>query len=71
MGHPLEGRVVVEGSRRPITKLSQIPAAEFRITGVDLTGAVMPPAELVRLGELTSLRELYLPGRSGIREGAG
>src|ERR1041384_1561746 len=57
-----EGRVMVEGSRQPITELSQIPAGEFTITGIDLTGAVMLPAELETMAGLTTLRELYLPG---------
>src|SRR5262249_37714930 len=30
--------------------------------GIDLTGAVMVPAELEKLKGLTTLRELYLPG---------
>ena len=57
-----EGRVVLEGSRRPIHELSQIPSGSFEITGIDLTGAVMLPAELEKLSGLTSLRELFLPG---------
>src|SRR5437764_10592890 len=57
-----EGRLILEGSRRPITELSQIPAGAFTITGIDLTGAVMVPVELEKLAGLTSLRELYLPG---------
>src|SRR3954468_728720 len=57
-----EGRVILEGSRQPITELSQIPAGEFTITGIDLTGAVMLPAELETMAGLTTLRELYLPG---------
>jgi len=57
-----EGRVILEGSRQPITELSQIPTGEFTIAGIDLTGAVMLPAELEKLTGLTTLRELYLPG---------
>jgi hypothetical protein len=57
-----EGEFVVEGSRRPIGDLSQIPGGGFEIVSVDLTGSVMPPDEFVNLSTLTSLRELYLPG---------
>ena len=39
-----------------------MPAGDIRIEGIDLTGAVMQPAELAKLGGLLSLRELYLPG---------
>src|SRR5947209_16205413 len=57
-----EGRVVLEGSRQPLNDVSQLPAGDIHITGIDLTGAVMRPIELKRLEGLTSLRELYLPG---------
>ena len=57
-----EGQFTVEGSRRPIGDLIDIPEGGFEIVSVDLTGAVMPPAELAMLSELTSLRELHLPG---------
>src|ERR1700757_5212018 len=57
-----EGRVVLDGGRQPVTEVSQLPAGDIRITGVDLTGAVMSPVELEKLAGLTSLRELYLPG---------
>ena len=57
-----EGRVTLEGVRQPVTDVAQLPAGECRIVGVDLTGAVMVPAELAKLGGLVSLRELYLPG---------
>src|SRR5512138_1461239 len=57
-----EGRVVLEGSRKPINELAQIPSGNFEIVGIDLTGTVMVPAELEKLAGLTTLRELYLPG---------
>ena len=57
-----EGRVILEGSRQPMNDVAQLPAGDFRIVGIDLTGAVMLPAELVKLGGLPTLRELYLPG---------
>src|SRR5262245_55820244 len=53
---------MLDGSRRAITELSQLPAGDFQITGIDLTGAVMRPVELGKLNGLLSLRELYLPG---------
>src|SRR5262249_32776210 len=57
-----EGRVILEGNRQAITDLGQLPKGAIRIAGIDLTGAVMHPSELVKLGGLGSLRELYLPG---------
>ena len=57
-----EGQFTVEGRRTPVTDLSEIPEGAFEIVRVDLTGAVMPPADLAMLSSLTSLRELYLPG---------
>jgi len=57
-----EGRVTVDGSRQPIFDVSQIPAGAFHITGIDLTGSVMLPAELEKLQGLLTLRDLYLPG---------
>src|SRR5262249_37934363 len=56
------GRVMVNGGREPIARLSDLPAGAFRITGVDLTGTVMEPKELDHLAGLESVRELYLPG---------
>ena len=57
-----EGRVIFEGSRQPISDLAQLPAGEFHIVGIDLTGSVLRPAELEKLRGLLTLRELYLPG---------
>src|SRR5262245_19241670 len=57
-----EGGVILEGSRQPLTDLAQLPAGDFRIVGIDLTGAVMHPGELMKLSGLLTLRELYLPG---------
>ena len=36
-----EGRVILEGNPKPITDISQLPPGDFRIVGVDLTGAVV------------------------------
>ena len=49
-------------SRNPCTDVSQLPAGDIHLTGIDLTGAVMRPVELRKLEGLTHLRELYLPG---------
>jgi len=57
-----EGRVTLEGNRQRVTDVSQLPADGFEIVGIDLTGAVMRPAELEKLSGLVTLRELYLPG---------
>ena len=57
-----EGQVTLEGSRKPLKDVSQLPAGEIHLTGIDLTGAVMRPIELRKLEGLTDLRDLYLPG---------
>ncbi|MGH9660437.1 MAG: leucine-rich repeat domain-containing protein, partial [Bryobacteraceae bacterium] len=57
-----EGRVILEGIRQPLDDVSQLPAGDFRITGIDLTWSVLHPAELAKLGGLVALRELHLPG---------
>jgi Leucine-rich repeat (LRR) protein len=57
-----EGRVNIEGTRQPIADVALLPPGEIKIVGIDLTGSVMHPAELVKLTGLLSLRELYLPG---------
>src|SRR5262252_4981242 len=64
------GRVMVNGGREPVARLSELPSGDFRITGVDLTGTVMEPKELGRLAGLEHVRELYLPG-SAFTPGAG
>ncbi|MFN9460205.1 MAG: hypothetical protein ACK6D7_22930, partial [Acidobacteriota bacterium] len=57
-----EGAVTIEGGSRPLRSLAELPPGEVTITGIDLTGSVMPPPELKRLAGLTSLRDLFLPG---------
>src|SRR5262245_53649660 len=64
------GRVMLNGSRQPIARLADLPAGEFQITGVDLTGTVFDPKELDNLVGLTNVRELFLPG-SAFTPGAG
>lgn len=44
-----EGLVTLDGVAQPVGDVSQLPPGEVRITGIDLTGSVMPPAELVKL----------------------
>src|ERR1700747_918693 len=57
-----DGRVILEGSRKPLTEVSELPPGEIHLAGIDLTGAVMSPIELRKLEGLPTLRELYLPG---------
>src|SRR5262245_34470492 len=56
------GRVILEGARAPIGDVAQLPAGEFRITGVDLVGTLIEPKDLEKVSGLTHLKELYLPG---------
>src|SRR5690348_8682615 len=58
------GRVMVNQSRAAIRNLSDLPAGDLTVTGVDLTGTLIDPKDLERIGELPHLRELYLPGPS-------
>src|SRR5215510_16411044 len=56
------GRVILEGERHPIKDVVQLPASEIRITGIDLVGTLIEPTDLGKIGSLTNLKELYLPG---------
>ena len=56
------GRVILESDRKPIADVTQLPAGEVRITGVDLTGTLIDPKDLEKLSGLIHLKELYLPG---------
>ncbi len=56
------GRVVLEGDRRPIGDVLQLPYGEVRISGIDLFGTLIEPKDLEKIGGLTGLKELYLPG---------
>ena len=58
----LGGRVTLSGTRTPIHDLSQLPAGDFQVTGLDLVGTLIDPKELTKVGSLSGLRELYLPG---------
>src|SRR6185503_15933900 len=64
------GRVMVNGQRQPLASLSDLPAAAFQVTGIDLTGTVLAPAELTNIAGLEHVRELFLPG-SAFTPGAG
>src|SRR5262245_38403130 len=56
------GRVILEGARKPIGDVAQLPTGEFRIFGVDLVGTLIEPKDLEKISGLTHLKELYLPG---------
>src|SRR5262245_45790595 len=57
-----DGQVILEGSRKPLKDVTQLPSGDVRLVGIDLTGSVMRPLELRKLEGLTNARELYLPG---------
>ena len=61
------GSVVLEGQRRPVTDLSQVPTTDFRLHTLNFTGITMYAAslqdELRHLPPLPHLKELYLNGR--------
>jgi len=56
------GQVQVNGQRHVIADLSHLPAAPFRITGIDLIGTTIDPQDLSKLAALSNLVELSLPG---------
>src|SRR5688500_13759720 len=61
------GSIVLEGQRKPITDLADLPTADFRIHTLNFTGITMYAAslqdELRRLPALPHLKELYINGR--------
>ena len=61
------GSIVLEGQRKPITELADLPAGDFRIHALNFTGITMYAAslqdELRRLPALPHLKELYINGR--------
>ena len=63
----MSGKVVLEGQRKPITDLADLPATDFRIHTLDFTGITMYAAslqdELRHLPPLPHLKELYINGR--------
>ena len=58
------GRVTINGERRPLAQLAELPAGELQLTGIDLMGTTIDPKELVRFSGLTGLKEIFLPGAS-------
>src|SRR2546427_2177170 len=63
----LGGAVILEGQRRPILDLHDLPDTDFRIHTLDLVGVSMGAwglkDELSRLPALPHLKELYVNGR--------
>src|SRR2546425_2591191 len=63
----LGGAVILEGQRRPILDVEDLPETEFRLHTLDLVGVSMGAwglkDELSRLPPLPHLKELYLNGR--------
>src|SRR5436190_4686214 len=61
------GSVILEGQRRPITDLVDLPQSEFRIRTLNFTGITQwgfaLEEELKRLPPLAHLKELYVNGR--------
>src|SRR5262249_14334498 len=56
------GRVILEGDRKPVGDVAQMPASEIRIIGIDLVGTLIEPKDLEKISGLSRLKELYLPG---------
>jgi len=63
----LGGAVILEGQRRAILDLQDLPDADFRLHTLDLVGVSMGAwglkDELSRLPPLAHLKELYINGR--------
>ena len=61
------GSIVLEGQRKPITDLADLPTTDFQIHTLNFTGITMYAAslqdELRRLPALPHLKELYINGR--------
>ena len=61
------GSVVLEGERRPITDLAQLPPTDFRLHTLNFSGITQWASpleeELKRLPPIPHLKELYLNGR--------
>ena len=61
------GSIVLEGQRKPITDLADLPTTDFRIHTLNFTGITMYASslqdELRRLPALPHLKELYINGR--------
>jgi Leucine-rich repeat (LRR) protein len=61
------GSVVLEGQRKPITDLADLPTTDFRLHTLNFTGITIYAAslqdELRRLPAIPHLKELYINGR--------
>jgi hypothetical protein len=61
------GSLILEGERRPVVDLASLPASDFRIHALNLTGVTLGAYglrdEFRRLPRLPHLKELYLNGR--------
>src|SRR5207302_669215 len=57
----LGGTVMVEGRARPVVDLADLPQSDFYLQGIDLVGTLADPKELVKLHDLTRLRDLFMP----------
>jgi hypothetical protein len=61
------GSIVLEGQRKPITDLADLPTTDFQIHTLNFTGITMYAAslqdELRKLPPLPHLKELYINGR--------
>ena len=64
------GRVILESNPRVIDTLTDLPATDVKVVGVDLFGTSIAPSDLSHLSGLTELRDLWLPGPS-FNPGAG
>src|SRR5690242_14779615 len=57
----LGGTVTLEGRAHPVADLADLPRSDFDLRGIDLVGTLADPKDLVKLRDLTRLRELFLP----------
>src|SRR5215470_575656 len=56
------GAVALDGGRAWISDLADLPGGPLHVTGIDLSGTHINPEDLERIGGVTELSELYLPG---------
>ena len=61
------GSVILEGQRRPITDLANLPTSDFRLHTLNFSGVTQWAAaledEMKRLPPIPHLKELYVNGR--------
>ncbi len=58
------GSVTLREDSKRYTDWTELPASDFTLEAVNLIGVVVDPADFKRLSGLTSLRELYVSGRT-------